>query len=295
MSPGRNAALLALAPALARAHSGEVLRPHDLPSAWSLEPGIAIPLLASAILYAIGARRARGVSKLQFTCFWSGWTALTLSLISPLHSLGEVLFSAHMAQHEALMLVAAPLLALSRPSTAILWALPMEWRRAAGQWSKTPGAQASWRWITSPFNAWWIHAAVLWIWHLPALFQATLESEWVHAAQHSSFLGSALLFWWSLFYARGRRAYGAGVLYIFTTAIHTSILGALLTFAGTVWYPAYGSRAKEWGLSPLEDQQIGGLIMWVPAGVVYLGAGLALVAAWLAESDIAEPGSGYAR
>jgi putative membrane protein len=106
----------------------------------------------------------------------------------------------------------------------------------------------------------------------------------VHAAQHASFFLSALLFWWSLLYARGRAGYGLGVLYIFTTAVHTSILGALLTFAPSVWYPAYAPGTRAWGLSPLEDQQIGGLIMWVPAGVVYLAAGLALFAAWLRES-----------
>jgi putative membrane protein len=117
------------------------------------------------------------------------------------------------------------------------------------------------------------------------LFQATLSSDWIHSAQHISFLGSALLFWWSLFYAEGRTGYAFSVLYIFTTAVHTSILGALLTFAGSVWYPVYSATTTAWGLSPLEDQQIGGLIMWVPAGVVYLGAGLGLLALCLRESD----------
>jgi putative membrane protein len=75
------------------------------------------------------------------------------------------------------------------------------------------------------------------------------------------------------------------VFYLFTTAVHTSILGALLTFAPHVWYSAYSTRTQAWGLTPLEDQQIGGLIMWVPAALVYLAAGLALFSAWLNESD----------
>jgi len=100
-----------------------------------------------------------------------------------------------------------------------------------------------------------------------------------------SFFLSALLFWWALFYTHGRLAYGAAVFYVFTTALHTSILGALLTFAPHVWYPAYSSTTQAWGLTPLQDQQIGGLVMWVPAGLVYLAAGLALFAAWLKESD----------
>jgi cytochrome c oxidase assembly factor CtaG len=134
-------------------------------------------------------------------------------------------------------------------------------------------------------TAWWVHAAALWLWHIPSLFQATLENDWIHSAQHVSFLGSALLFWWSLFYAHGKGRYGASVLYLFTTAVHTSILGALLTFATTIWYPAYIGTTSAWGLTPLEDQQLGGLIMWIPAGLVYVVAGLVLFAGWLRESE----------
>jgi cytochrome c oxidase assembly factor CtaG len=210
---------------------------------------------------------------------------LVVALVSPLHPLGEVLFSAHMAQHEVLMLVAAPLMVLSRPLVPFVWGLPFAWRRAAGRWSKTDGVQWSWRFITAPVSAWLMHAVALWVWHVPVLFQATLTSEWVHSAQHLSFLLSALLFWWSLFYARNPGAYGAGVLYLFTTGVHTSILGALLTFAPTIWYPEYSSTVAAWGLSPLEDQQIGGLIMWVPGGIVYLVAGLLVFAEWLRQSD----------
>jgi putative membrane protein len=275
-------------------HSGELLEPHDLWRAWSFDPGIVLPLAATAILYARGARTSRGAAVPQFACFWSGWLFLAGSLISPLHSLGEVLFSAHMAQHEILMLVAAPLLVLSRPLVPMLWGLPITWRRALGQWSKGPRVQRVWRSISQPSVAWGIHAVALWLWHAPQLFQATLSNEWIHSAQHLSFFGSALLFWWSLFYAHGRASYGAGFLYIFTTAVHMSILGALLTFARTVWYPAYAFSTKAWGLTPLEDQQLGGLIMWIPAGVVYLAAGLALFALWLRESDVIARQRSYA-
>jgi cytochrome c2 len=143
-----------------------------------------------------------------------------------------------------------------------------------------------WRAITAPFVAWLIHAIVLWGWHVPFLFQATLESEWVHALQHASFFGSALLFWWAVLHARERGlGYGAAVLYMFTTALHTSLLGVLLTFTTKLWYPIYTGTTASWGLTPLEDQQLGGLIMWIPAGVVYIVAGLALFAGWLRESE----------
>jgi cytochrome c oxidase assembly factor CtaG len=127
---------------------------------------------------------------------------------------------------------------------------------------------------------------VLWSWHAPALFQATLASEFVHALQHASFLFSALLFWWAVIHGRQRAlGFGLAVLYMFTTALHSGLLGALLTFAKSVWYPVYSDQTRAWGLTPLEDQQIGGLIMWVPAGLVYITAALALFAGWLRESE----------
>jgi putative membrane protein len=290
----RLAATALLLPCAALAHSGEPLRPHDLWTAWRFDLGVVIPLAISALLYARGARAARGVTSRQHVYFWSGWLVLALSLVSPLHPLGEVLFSAHMAQHEILMLVAAPLLVLSRPLVPFLWGLPFNWRRAVGAWSKARPVQWTWAAITAPFAAWSIHAIALWVWHAPALFQATIDNEWIHSAQHLSFLLSALLFWWALLYAHGRMGYGAGVFYIFTTAVHTGILGALLTFGQTVWYPEYSETSPAWGLTGLEDQQIGGLIMWVPAGVVYTVAGLAMFAAWLRESETMAARRGYA-
>jgi putative membrane protein len=269
----------------AGAHEGGVLQPHDLWKAWSFDPGIVIPLLLTAALYLRGATTAHGVSRKQKLCFWAGWLLLCVALLSPLHPLGEALFSAHMAQHELLMVAAAPLLVIARPLVALLWGLPFLWRRSLGQLSKWETVQATWRFFTHPLTAWCVHAAALWLWHIPRFFQATLDNDWIHSAQHVSFLGSALLFWWALFYAHGRVRYGAGVLYLFTTAVHTSILGALLTFSSTVWYPDYAATTAAWGLTPLEDQQVGGLLMWIPAGLSYVIAGLALLALWLRESD----------
>jgi cytochrome c oxidase assembly factor CtaG len=267
------------------AHDGEAPLPRDIWKAWSFDPGVVVPLVLVAVLYACGASAKHGVSNRQQLYFWSGWFVLSMALLSPLHPLGESLFFAHMIQHELLMVVAAPLLVLSRPVVALLWGLPPGCRRVFGQWSKRAAFQASWRFATHPMTAWWIHATALWVWHTPRLFEATLRNDWVHSAQHLSFLGSALLFWWSLFYAHGKALYGASVLYVFTTAVHTSILGALLTFASTVWYPAYLTTTSTWGLTAIEDQQTGGLIMWIPAGLAYVVAGLALFAGWLRESE----------
>lgn len=285
MRAKRAAYIALLAPAIALAHGVETLQPHDLWSAWEFDPGVVIPLLLSAALYAHGTRRQRINTRRQAVCFWCGWAALAVALVSPLHPLGEVLFSAHMVQHEILMLVAAPLLVLSRPLVTFLWCLPFAWRRKLGHWSKTDYVHRCWVFLTAPFTAWWLHAAAIWIWHAPYMFDLTLKSELAHTAQHLSFFLSALLFWWALFYSHAHNAYGAGVFYVFTTAVHTSILGALLTFAPHIWYSGYGTTTQAWGLTPLEDQQLGGLIMWVPAALVYLAAALWFFAAWLKESD----------
>jgi putative membrane protein len=192
-----------------------------------------------------------------------------------------------MTQHELLMVLAAPLLVLGRPLIPFLWGFPLGWRQRIGALTKTAAVQRTWRWLTLPVVAWTVHAIVLWGWHLPVLFQATLTSDLVHSAQHISFLGSALLFWWAVLRGReGHMGYGKSVVYIFTTAVHTSILGALLTFSPMLWYPAYAKTTSAWGLTPLEDQQLGGLIMWVPAGITYVIAGLALMAGWMRESEL---------
>ncbi|HZS08733.1 MAG TPA: cytochrome c oxidase assembly protein [Blastocatellia bacterium] len=275
------------------AHEGRPPAPHDLLAAWSLEPGVVIGLVLMAYLYIRGVRRVwrqsaidRGIRRWEAAAFAGGWLALVVALVSPLDAMGGALFSAHMTQHEVLMLIAAPLVVLGRPLVAFLWAMPLNWRRELVRAGKTTPVESGWRFLLNPVAAWLIHALVLWLWHAPALFQATLESDPVHAAQHLSFLVSALLFWEALVYGRdGRMGYGAAVLYVFTTAVHTSVLGALLTFANTLWYPVYQRTTAAWGLTAIEDQQIGGLIMWVPAGVVYIVAGLALFALWLRESE----------
>jgi len=266
--------------------------PGELLRAWTFEPGVVIPIVASGLLYGLGIVRLRRASpkslhRSDIVYFALGWCALVIALVSPIHAWGSVLFSAHMTQHELLMLVAAPLLVLGRPIVPFLWSLPRSWALTLARFSKLNAWERTWRSISNPVVAWIIHAVVLWAWHLPFLFQATLENESIHALQHASFLFSALLFWWAVVHGR-RRALGFGlaVLYMFTTALHSGLLGALLTFANTLWYPAYAQRTAAWGLTPLEDQQLGGLVMWVPAGLVYIAAGLALFAGWLRESEI---------
>ena len=143
----RALALLAAAAGQAFAHEGEPLAPHDLMGAWVFEPGVVIPLAVAAGLYLRGSRplKERGITRAECLAFWAGWLALVVALVSPLHPLGGVLFSAHMAQHEVLMVIAAPLLALGRPLVPFLWALPMRWRRASGRLARQGWFSAGWR------------------------------------------------------------------------------------------------------------------------------------------------------
>jgi putative membrane protein len=268
------------------AHEGEPPAPHDLVTAFEFDPLTVGALVLSAWLYWRGAARRRGFRRWETASFRAGWGTLAVALVSPVHRLGEALFAAHMLQHELLMLVAAPLLVLGRPLVAFAWAAPYQIRPAAFHFTRLPRVSVAWHFLTNPFHAWVIHFAALWLWHIPQLFDASVESPAVHALQHASFLGSALLFWWALLRGHAaRRQYGAGVLYVFSTALHSGILGALLTFSARPWYSVYRDTTAAWGVSPLEDQQLGGLIMWAPPALVYIAAGLALLALWLRDSE----------
>jgi putative membrane protein len=285
-------ALLALALA-AFGHEGEPHNASELFGSWAFDPLVVVSLLASAAVYAIGVSRlwrttrvGGGIGGWEALAFSAGWLSLVVALVSPLHPWGEVLFSAHMTQHEILMLISAPLIVLGRPLIATMWALPRSRRNEAGGILKAKPLDAAWDVLTNPAVAFGIHALALWIWHIPYLFQATLNSDLVHTLQHISFFGSALLFWWAIIYGRrGLSSYGAGVLYLFATSIHSGLLGAFLTFTQSVWYPIYSDSTAAWGLTPIVDQQLGGLIMWVPAGIVYIVAALIMFAGWLRESE----------
>jgi cytochrome c oxidase assembly factor CtaG len=275
------------------AHEG---KPHDfaeLLKTWSFDPLIIISLILSAWIYLRGVFNlwrssgfGHGINGWETAAFAGGWISLFIALVSPLHPWGEVLFSAHMTQHEILMLVSAPLFVLSRPFLATLWAMPKSWRIKTNGLVKIKIVEKIWNFLTNSFAAWLIHALALWIWHIPFLFQATLKSDLVHTFQHASFFLSALLFWSAILASpRGALSYGTGVLYLFTTSVHSGLLGVFLTLTSKVWYPVYEESTRSWGLTPHEDQQIGGLIMWIPAGVVYIFAGLLMFAGWLRESE----------
>jgi putative membrane protein len=212
--------------------------------------------------------------------------SIVVALAPPLGTLAHDLLWVHMVQHELLMIVAAPLLVFGSPLLAFLWTLRPPARRTAMRMLRQPAVVTVWSVVTAPAVVFLLHAAALWAWHVPALYGAAIRSAAVHAVEHACFFVSAGLFWWGITRGRyGRLGYGSAVLYVFATAMHSGLLGAALTLSPRAWYPAHAATTAAWGLSPLEDQQLAGLVMWIPASVIFVAAGLCYFALWLKESE----------
>lgn len=147
--------------------------------------------------------------------------------------------------------------------------------------------------LIRPLPACALHGAALWLWHAPAPFEAALRNEAVHVFEHVTFFATAMLFWQSLAASlRSTVTVPAGIAAGFLTLVHGGFLGALITFSPTLLYPWYQRGPEHWGLSSLADQQLAGLVMWVPAGFIYLLACLILAARLLISS---RPYRGLAR
>jgi putative membrane protein len=245
-------------------------------------------------MYARGVRAlwrrggtGRVVGEWRVASYFAGLASLFIALVSPVDAIGAALFSMHMTQHLLLMMVAAPLIVLGDPVTVTLWALPLRWRRGVGlTFRRTRWLRAAWSALTIAPIAWTLHVVTLWLWHAPIFYEMALQSELVHEFEHATFFITALLFWWLLFAPHGRRLnIGAKVAYLFAAMLQGTILGAVITFARHPWYWSYFGTTKAWGFTPLEDQQLAGLIMWIPAGLIYLAALLPLLFAELLGRD----------
>jgi cytochrome c oxidase assembly factor CtaG len=250
------------------------------------------------LLYAHGAWRLRQRSHLgrialrrRALLFATGWFTLAAAAISPLHEAGESSFALHMLEHELLMLIAAPLLVLAKPLETMLWALPAVARKLVGRWIRSAALQGSWQFFSGAVVATVLQAAALWLWHAPALFERALADDGWHITQHLSFLISALLFWSAMFHsnpAQGGRA--LAVLCLFATSVVSGALGALMAFAQSPWYSRYAAMGlTPFGLTPIEDQQLAGLLMWIPGGLVHAVAALLMLASLLRSSAMNSP------
>jgi cytochrome c oxidase assembly factor CtaG len=261
---------LLFVPTVAPAHGGA----HPVDSAalrWTLDLSITIPLGLTLLIYIIGWIRLRQRSQNSprgAMLFAAGWLVLAGATVSPLHEAGERSFAMHMIEHELIMLLAALLLPLSRPLGVMLWAFPRRIRRGLA-------LAGLLRRLADPIPATVLQATVMWAWHAPPLFNRALGHPGWHVAQHLSFLVSALLFWWAVIRTPNR---GLAALCLFMTSIIGGALGALMALSASPWYSGYAAMGMTpFGLTPEEDQQLAGLIMWVPGGLVHAAAALVLV------------------
>lgn len=262
----------------------------DAPSSQSL--AVLAPMVLATLLYCRGLlRRAAGAAMdmgqaSRAACFSLGMVLLWLALVWPLDAWAQLSFAAHMGQHMLLAAVVPPLLLLGRPGPVLLRGLPAAWRPMATAPRRWPGA-AAWRALcASPAATSLVHGVLLWGWHLPAAFELALRQEGVHWLEHATLLGSGVLLWRALLRARGE-VLGWCLLWMLVTVIHSGLLGALITLAPR---PLYGFYVERGGVPDvLADQQLAGLIMWVPMGTVYLVAGLALAGRGLLRDAPAGP------
>lgn len=254
-------------PAGAYAHAVEARE------SWSIEPVALALLMLSVLVYTIGRTRMSSAQRRSIApqprlfAYVGAVLLLIAALFSPIDALADRSFAWHMFQHLLLMLGAAPLMALSNTHLVALFVLPMRLRRKAGRFvNRVPGVRSGASNRLAPIMAAALFAAGLWLWHAPRLYEDALADEQLHTLEHLTFLLTAAVFW-RMISTSGDRRLGAGTAIILVTlvALQGNLLAALITLAPNPLYRSYAAQ-------PLDDQQIAGLLMWVPAGIVYLGA-----------------------
>ncbi|MFN2613701.1 MAG: cytochrome c oxidase assembly protein [Actinomycetota bacterium] len=269
-----------------------VMFPSPVASRWTFDPLIVAPAVWAVSVYALGLRSGgmRAVGRARATSFFAGVAVALLSLVSPLHAASTVTFSAHMLQHQVLMLLAAPLIATGRPGLVMALAFSVGVRRVFARVAAAEPARSALHVLRNPLVILLVFTGVLWIWHLPGPYQAAVQNGEVHALEHGCFFAVAFAFWAGILRTGPRRRirYVPSLLLVAGTMLLTGWLGAILTF-GNLVYPVYAQRAAFLGLDAHLDQQLAGVIMWVPSTLIYLIAFGALFVRWFNELDLQAP------
>lgn len=241
----------------------------------------AIVWTVSLLTYHRGWRRSTSRERWPLVAFAVGSGAAIAAATPPIEHLAGDLVSMHMVQHVMLLLVAGPAIAVSRPIETLLRGMSRPTRKRIGRWRRntrlTPSNTSH---LARPMIVWLLYALALWFWHGSGPYEMAAQNLGVHILEHVIFLGVALAFW-SIVLSSRKVSVGFRILMVFTTAFHSVLLGALLTFSYDVWYPSYIERTVAVGLDPLADQRLAGLLMWIPGGLAYSGAGLWLLTSWL--------------
>ncbi len=236
---------------------------------WNLDLVLIALLTVVPVLYWIGSRGQMGPDRLRQSSFYLGWAILAAALVSPLCSLSVALFSARVAQHMFVTLVAAPLIVLGQPGTALGAMLPKH------HTLRFPHMKDGFFQLLATAG----FAAALWVWHLPGPYDATLQSDLIYWTMHITIFGTALLLWHALF--RRLNCVSSALLVGFGSTVQMSLLSALLTLAPRPLFASHAGTTWPWGLSPLEDQQLGGVIMWAPGGTLFTLIGVLAFGSWL--------------
>ena len=263
---------------------------------WKWRADVALIVGTLGTVYVVGWCRLRrrdpgGALGWRLGLYVAGLAVLGLALLSPIDALGALLFWAHMVQHELLTMVAPPLLLIGNPFAALLWGLPRRWRQAAGR-LLLPGAWSRrvLRVLTFMPVAWLLYVVSLWLWHLPAVYGASLRSAVVHDIQHLSFFATALLFWWPIVdpapRLHGHVHHALRVAYVIPAAFQSQALGLIFAFLSSrILYTHYEAVPRLWGFTPLQDQSAAGLIMMQVEGLIYLAVVLTLIARMFAREE----------
>lgn len=272
------------------AHEGVPLPPHELMHMWHWESWLLVGLVIMAWLYSRGVRIlwwrsgvGQGVTVGQALAFNGGLTVLFIAFISPLHALSADLFIAHTVQHLLLILLAAPLLLLGKAPVALGWAIPKEIQRWWHYWWRKQGdLYLIGRFFLQPRVSWSAYLATLWLWQAPYVYKVALHDELVHLVQHGVLLAASMLFWRLLLLPQSDETVSPALRFCFvaTIALASILLGALITLTPPLWYPIYLPTAQRWGLTPVADQQLTGIVLLVSMGLVYLSLTIGYWRTW---------------